>query len=738
MALNPKLFQYLGIYNGPWNPPTNDLLIGTTGNDDITLSEGLLGTIFGNAGNDRLTGNSGINIIYGGQGSDQIYGGDGTDTLNGDLGNDFIEGGGGTRLVGTTLVGDVLSGGAGIDTLSYDHSDHAVTVDLRPNVANLASVSGGHADGDVVTADFENAVGSDFNDTINGTEGVNVISGGHGIDTLRGNGGDDLISGGALGDIVDGGAGNDTAIYVSSLAGVTVDLTLATQSGAGEATGDKLSSIENILGSDFNDTLTGDAGVNVLTGGAGDDTLRGRDGGDTLDGGVGSDTVDYRFVEADITIDLRQEVQSGPGEVAGDHLISIENILAGSGDDDLTGNASANVLSGGNGDDFLFGREGNDTLNGDNGADTLTGGAGADVLNGGNGVDMADYSDAPQDPEGGNEDGVTVDLGTGTGHGTHAEGDVLTNIENMTGSEFNDTLTGNAGDNLIYGLRGVDTINGGAGDDTIEGGLGIFGIGDRLSGGTGIDTLSFASSDAGVRIDIASNGSGFITRAEGGDAFFDLIVDDFENIIGSDQDDELAGTSGNNSLVGLAGDDLLTGRAGADVLDGGTGVDTVDYSASGPGVKIDLFTGIGTGGHAQGDTLTGIENVNGSGSNDIFVSSAAANRLIGGSGVDTVDYSNSTERVEIDLRQELQANFGFAAGDRLSSIERVIGSDHDDRLTGFDSDIMPLPQSSLFGGKGNDVLFAGNTTVLLDGGEGDDTLIGSKRRDVLRGGAGRD
>ncbi|MGH7006088.1 MAG: calcium-binding protein, partial [Alphaproteobacteria bacterium] len=297
MTLNAKLFELLGIYNGPWNAETDDPA-GTPGNDDIAINPGLLGFIAGGDGNDRLTGNDGLNTIDGGDGSDQIYGLNGADILTGGAGNDLVEGGAGI---------DILSGGAGIDTLSYEHSSEGVTIDLRPNLLGLISTaSGGHAGGDVVAADFENAVGSNRADTLSGTDGANVLAGLGGSDVLNGNGGDDILVGGAGADTLNGGDGNDIASYAGSTEGITVDLTAGTVSG-GDAAGDTLISIEGVEGGDGDDVLSvgGDDGAQrlsspaasiaatgkVLNGGGGNDIVAGGAGNDTLYGGSGNDLV---------------------------------------------------------------------------------------------------------------------------------------------------------------------------------------------------------------------------------------------------------------------------------------------------------------------------------------------------------------------------------------------------------------------------------------------------------------
>jgi len=144
-------------------------------------------------------------------------------------------------------------------------------------------------------------------------------------DTLTGNTGDNILEGGAGADTLDGSAGNDTASYAGSSAGVQVDLNAGTAAG-GDAAGDVLTSIENLIGSAFADTLTGDANVNSLNGGDGDDILAGLGDADTIDGGLGSDTSDYSASGAAVMVDLGLGTAAG-GDAAGDMLTSIENLI---------------------------------------------------------------------------------------------------------------------------------------------------------------------------------------------------------------------------------------------------------------------------------------------------------------------------------------------------------------------------------------------------------------------------
>ncbi|MBD0866531.1 MAG: proprotein convertase P, partial [Rhodobacteraceae bacterium] len=316
---------------------------------------------------------------------------------------------------------------------------------------------------------------------------------------------------------------------------VIVNLEAGTGSG-GEAEGDRLRNIENIRGSEYNDTLTGnngnnrlrgDGGNDTLQGGEGDDTLQGGEGNDTLDGGAGVDEASYASSDAGVTVDLslRDTKQVSGGHAAGDTLTSIENIRGSKYNDTLTGDDSDNRLYGGGGIDVLRGGKGDDTLEG---------GADADVLDGGGGVDEASYADS--------DVGVMVNLTTGQGSGGHATGDTLRNIENIRGSEYNDTLTGDHSSNRL---------DGGAGDDTLAGGVGA----DEIDGGAGVDEASYVSSNVGVTVNLSLRDTKQVSY---GHAAGDTLTG-IENIRGSAHDDLLKGDDVKNVIKGGAGNDRIYG-----------------------------------------------------------------------------------------------------------------------------------------------------------------------------------
>jgi Ca2+-binding RTX toxin-like protein len=169
---------------------------------------------------------------------------------------------------------------------------------------------------------------------------------------LVGDDGDDILSGRLGDDTLSGGDGVDRASYLLATGPVTVSLTTNVANGADGT--DSLSSIEDVVGGAFGDTLTGDGNVNRLEGSDGNDLLRGGLGDDTLDGGFGSDTASWWLASGGVTVHLA--LGTATGAAGTDRLLSVENAAGSDGyADTLTGGAEANRLEGWGGDDLLRG-----------------------------------------------------------------------------------------------------------------------------------------------------------------------------------------------------------------------------------------------------------------------------------------------------------------------------------------------------------------------------------------------
>lgn len=422
--------------------------------------------------------------------------------------------------------------------------------DMAPFPLEGTSVQGG-AGVDTFTAGVGAAqmMGYAGNDVLIGGAGQDALFGGAGDDVLVGLGDADYLVGDADNDLFVGGAGDDLfsdsggidtlsydeVAYPGAAAG-GVTFTLASSSpqntvgaGSDECNTSGSCPIEHLIGSSFNDTLSGNTGANVLRGQGGDDLLAGGAGDDTYVGGAGDDTFndsagtdtlsydDLAFAGAatgGVTFSLNLNTKQTTGGAGGDTC----NTSGSCAIEHLTGSSFADVLTGGAGANTLLGQGGGDTLNGV-GGDALLGGLGDDVLNGGTGAD---------------------------------------------------TLQGGAGG---------DRLSGGDGDDVLVGGVGP----DTYVGGAGIDTISF---DDGTFAGAAIGGVTFsllgTTAQNTGGAGKDLCnACGVERLVGSSFGDRLTGDWGNNRILGLGGSDVLYGSAGADVLDGGSSGNDTLYGQAG-------------------------------------------------------------------------------------------------------------------------------------------------------------
>jgi Ca2+-binding RTX toxin-like protein len=325
------------------------------------------------------------------------------------------------------------------------------------------------------------------NDTITGGPGNDTLRGGSGDDHIVGNGGNDTVdytTGGAVNvNLATGhatGQGTDTLTGISSVQGSPNNDTLVGPAQTpcalhGNAGDDHLSATANgcvFDGGDGNDTITGSPGGDFIAAGAGNDTVNagagndwvfGDTGNDHLDGGTGTDLLDYSPTAVPLVVDLSKGTVSGLGT---DTATNFENFNSGQGDDVIFATDGPNVIHGNLGDDKIEGFGGNDTLFGDDGNDTITGDSGNDVIDGGNGNDnLSGGSGVNTVSYAHDTEGVTVDLSSGMGFATGV--DTLVDFQNITGSQFDDTLTGDAGPNVIDGLGGTDVCTGNGGTDTL-------------------------------------------------------------------------------------------------------------------------------------------------------------------------------------------------------------------------------------------------------------------------------
>ena len=531
--------------DGTTSYANTDLIYGTTGADSLLGGPGS-DTLAGGDGNDTLRGEEGADTLYGGAGNDVVDGGavldrinyndgnfttysyatagvninlsgltgdggSGSGTATGDasVGTDtlvnfpFIQGSpfndtitGSSALIFEQIEGgagnDTLDGGLITDTLNGDNSNRVnyqnmtgagVTVDF---VAGTAVGAAGSNAGNDTIANFNQVRGSNFADTLLGSDRTDIG------ETFEGRSGNDSI---------DGRGGFDTVRYDFANGAVAVNLVTGTGGGA-DAGADVFVNIEGVVGSAFNDVLTGGNAANGTVVGLDDYTrpgsglqefFRGGAGNDTIDGGQGYDTVSYTLSTAGILVKLNGNFDGTANDGLGgtDILRNIEAVRGSQFNDAITGSDTAAF-------------ESFEGLNGD------------DTIDGLGGTDRVDYFFARA--------AVNVNLATGTASDGYGNTDTLRNMEDVRGSrDFADNLTGNAGNNRLAGLGGDDTLDGGAGADTavftglragytfVKSANGSVGVTDN-TGTEGADTLQnierLKFSDISLALDTAATQSG--------------------------------------------------------------------------------------------------------------------------------------------------------------------------------------------------------------------------------------
>lgn len=496
-----------------------DLIFGSNRRNEIDGGDGD-DFIFGFGGRDTLSGGEGDDALFGGRGHDTLDGGAGNDALFGGRGRDTLDGGEGN---------DALFGGRGTDTLN-----------------------GGNGE--------DYLFGGRGHDTLVGNKGNDSLFGDRGRDTLVWNNGDGS-------DLMDGGRGNDrvqvnfdTDLVNDDLQNKDVAEFSLTAKGiqfARVEVNDQ--AVNGLFQLDIRNTETLETNF-----GGGDDTARIVDSvldeiALDLDGGAGTDLLDFSQSAAGISVDL----EDGTAETA--LVENFENVTGSEFGDVITGDDQANVLRGLGGVDLLRGGDGDDVIVGGKGNDVMLGEDGDDMLvwNNGDGSDLM--------VGGAGDDRVQVNFNTDL---------VNDDLQNKDVAEFSVTAEGvqfarvEVNDQAVNGLfqldiRETETLetNFGGGDDAariVDTVLDEIAL--DLDGGEGTDLLDFSQSAAGVSVDLEDGTAGT------------ALVENFENITGSDFDDVITGDAAANVITGGAGNDILSGGAGVDtfVFAENSGVDVIN------------------------------------------------------------------------------------------------------------------------------------------------------------------
>ena len=418
-------------------------------------------TVTGDAGRDRLRGDGGADVLTGAGGDDDLYGEDascactgGDDTLTGGPGYDRLFGDEGDDALDAGADNDWLEGGTGADTITAGSGNDLVVLSSAsgptrvrggdgPNDGELdrdPAVAGNQSEGDDYAADFEAFWGSDDADDVvipspNSSPTDPITLGGGGDDRIVATTSNDEIRGGDGDDEIRGGGGND-ALYGDDQ----------------PEDGNTHSGDDQLYGDDGTDSLIGGNGADLLDGGAGDyDALYGEwagavdfttVGADRFVGGSGSNDSARLAYTGDQNVTLDGIANDGRDDEDDDVDPTVELVMTGAGNDDLTGTAAAQQFFGGAGDDVIDGAGGDDGLHGEAGEDTLRGGSGLDTLYGGTDADAID----------GGADADAIDAGSG-----------------------DDEVTGGAGVDRVFGEAGADVlrVRDGEVDETVNCGDGV-------------------------------------------------------------------------------------------------------------------------------------------------------------------------------------------------------------------------------------------------------------------------
>jgi len=371
-------------------------------------------------------------------------------------------------------------------------------------------------------------------------------------------------------DYIDGLAGTDTVSYAFAFTGVTVTLANTAAQNTGGSGSDKILNIENIIGSAFNDSLTGNNDHNRLDGGAGIDTLTGGLGNDTYVVSTGDSVIEASGAGSD-------SVESSVDWVLGAHIEHLT--LTGSARFGI-GNTLNNRLTGNTSDNFLDGQAGDDSYIGSTGHDTYVFGHTGDTITGETATGGTDWVFAtltttlPDNIENARLLGTAAINLTGNSLNNSLTGNSGHN--SLNGGDGNDTLTGGAGNDQLTGGAGNDTFVGGTGNDTLTGGDGV----DRLTGGTGNDTFVFSTTNQtppatpDTVTDFTRSGSGGVDKIDLGGLFVTGSFIGSASFTAAGQVRAVA--SGSNTLI----EGNTTGPSGAEFAITLTGVTAATLTAS--------------------------------------------------------------------------------------------------------------------------------------------------------------
>jgi len=582
------------------------------------------------------TANSLVNkSVSGNSGDDWLVGGSGSDTLDGGAGWDTMIGGAGNDIYFVDDLSDCIYEANDIDRLV-----DAGGVDLVNSSSVTYTLGAFIENGRILSSGGANIYGNALNNILYAGGGDNVL---------------------------DGIGGVDTASYQYATGGVAVSIATTLVQNTGGSGLDKLRNIDNLAGSNYADRLMGDANVNIINGLAGADSMIGGDGSDTY----------YVDNVGDVVTETNVAASMGGADLVNSYL-SAYTLTANVEKGRILSISSANIFG--------------NTLN-----NVLYAGSGVNVIDGSSGTDTISFQYASTSGAA----GITLSLATvdGLGYST-ASGisgaDKVIRIENITGTNYADKLTGNAGANVLIGLGSNDTMVGGAGNDIYS-----------------INTIS------DVVTELSGQGTDRIQSA------ITYSLADTDGTVGSNggnvEDLQLTGT-GNINGTGNGLNNVLFSNAGNNVMDGVTGLDTASYQYAGAGVIVTLASSAQQNTVGAGlDTLNNIDNLTGSNYVDTLTGNGAENVLNGLVGADLMAGGDGSDTFYVDnagdVVTETNATLSTGGSDLVNSYltTYTLGTNVENGR------VLNTGAANITGNTLANVLFAGSGNNVLDGLGGVDT-----------------
>ena len=599
----------------------NDTIYG--GKDDDEL--------IGQSGNDFIHGGDGKDTLIGGDQNDTLMGGDDRDYLSGGHGNDHLFGGYGNDLIAPGTGSDYVDAGAGYDIVSYENLGYSATnVDLEKgdhgyginfigveqiNLAfgkdifkgnekanNVLGVDGndeihGRAGNDKLQGmlgddelygdsgndkllgqdgsdilrggqDNDTLEGGIGNDDLYGDEGNDTLYGGSGIDDIYGNDGDDIIyeTDDLDKDTINGGSGYDMLSYAEHENSVSITFN-ALKAGT-SSFDDSFTDIERVVGSSFDDTITGSNysdeidgydGYDIVKAGGGDDIIYDNDKiKDEFDGGIGYDVITYANTSTFMVLSIYDEGSAKSSHQ--DIIKNFEHYITSAAGDTIFGSAVNDSMDGDWGTDKIYGRAGDDIIyDSDNRRDYIYGGSGIDTIS---------FVNRPG----------RIELWYEGDVGKTNYDDEIRDVERFIGSKGSDSFKLGAGDDYIDLGTGSDFLEAYLGNDYI---VDSDDQQDSINGHLGNDTISYEFRTSGIELVINTDGIGTTQ--------FGAELRNIGNVVGSAYNDTITTNHAVNIIKGGAGDDWINAASGDDYIHdtigknkiiGGIGADTIEFSTS--------------------------------------------------------------------------------------------------------------------------------------------------------------